>query len=198
MTTHPRPWHAGSLFTAGPRRPLTISDRALWLARLHRALADQALAGKEYLVGRALLRLLGQEGRLDPAQDTLATIAACSRRTAQRALERLRDLGLVRWTRRLVRRGWRAEQASNAYELVPGAACERQPDAEPRIIGKGGWCPRAAKTGGNARKPAVELMEGLVPRAEALAALAEVRRRREALLQAPSRTVSPDPWRPRR
>ena len=30
-----------------------------------------------------------------------------------------RGLGLLRWQRRLVRTGWRAEQTSNAYELVP-------------------------------------------------------------------------------
>jgi hypothetical protein len=29
--------------------------------------------------------------------------------------------GLLRWERRLVRNGWRCEQTSNAYELVPTA-----------------------------------------------------------------------------
>jgi hypothetical protein len=32
-----------------------------------------------------------------------------------------RDLGLLRWQRRLVRNGWRAEQTSNAYELLTAA-----------------------------------------------------------------------------
>ena len=115
---HPRPWHQGSLFTAGPRRQLGIGERALWLARLHAALAARQLSAAQYLVGRAMERLLGQDGRLDPSQGYLAQLAACSRRTAQRALERLQGLGLVRWVRRLVRAGWRAEQTSNAYELV--------------------------------------------------------------------------------
>jgi hypothetical protein len=30
----------------------------------------------------------------------------------------MRGLGLLRWDQRLVRAGWRAEQTSNAYELV--------------------------------------------------------------------------------
>jgi hypothetical protein len=33
----------------------------------------------------------------------------------------MRDLGLLRWDQRLIRSGWRAEQTSNSYELVPTA-----------------------------------------------------------------------------
>ena len=116
---HPRPWHAGSLFVPGPRRVLGIGERCLWLARLEQALATGQITAAHYLVGRALLRLLGEDGRLDPGHDYLATLARCGRRTVQRALARLQEIGLVRWARRLVRTGWRAEQTSNAYELVP-------------------------------------------------------------------------------
>jgi hypothetical protein len=147
---HPRPWHRGSTFTPGPRRVLSIGERCLWLARLEHAFATSQLTASQYLVGRALLQLLGEDGRLDPGHAYLGEIARCSRRTVQRALERLQEIGLVRWTRRLVRAGWRAEQASNAYELVPDSqpqtpkappastrgrrlACERQPDAQPPV-----------------------------------------------------------------
>jgi hypothetical protein len=147
---HPRPWHAGSLFTPGPRRTLGIADRCFWLARLEDAFTSRHLPPAHYLVGRALLRLLGEDGRLDPSHDCLTKLARCSRRTVQRALARLQELDLLRWARRLVRAGWRTEQTSNAYELVPDGrpqtlpappartrgrrlACERQSDAQPPL-----------------------------------------------------------------
>jgi hypothetical protein len=118
---HPRPWHAGSLFDAGPRRPLSIGDRCLWLGKLSNALQARQVSGKEYLAGRALLAFIGDDGRLDPSHAAIAERACCSERTVRRALVRLEALGLLRWQRRLVRQpgAWRAEQTSNAYEMVP-------------------------------------------------------------------------------
>jgi len=118
---HPRPWHTGSLFTAGPRRPLGFADRCLWLAKLGNALQARHVGGKEYLAARALLSFIGDDGRLDPCQAAIAERARCSERTVRRALVRLEAPGLLRWQRRLVRLpgAWRTEQASNAYELVP-------------------------------------------------------------------------------
>jgi hypothetical protein len=118
---HPRPWHAGSLFVPGPRRPLSLGDRCLWLGKLGNALQAQQISGKEYLAGRALLSFIGEDGRLDPSHAAIAERACCSERTARRALVRLEALGLLRWQRRLVRRpgAWRSEQTTNAYELVP-------------------------------------------------------------------------------
>jgi hypothetical protein len=118
---HPRPWHAGSLFVSGPRRPLSLGDRCLWLGKLGNALQARQISGKEYLAGRALLSFLGEDGRLDPSHAAIAERARCSERTVRRALARFDALGLLRWQRRLVRRpgAWRSEQTSNAYELVP-------------------------------------------------------------------------------
>jgi hypothetical protein len=116
---HPRPWHAGSLFDAGPRRPLSIGDRCLWLGKLSNALKGQQLSGKEFLVGRSLINLLGEDGRLDPSEAYLAERAMVSPSTVWRAKRRLEGLGLLRWQRRLTRAGWRTEQTSCAYELVP-------------------------------------------------------------------------------
>jgi hypothetical protein len=118
---HPRPWHAGSLFVSGPRRPLSLGDRCLWLGKLGSALQARQISGKEYLAGRALLSFIGEDGRLDPSHAAIAARAGCSERTVRRALVRFDALGLLRWQRRLVRQpgAWRAEQASNAYELVP-------------------------------------------------------------------------------
>jgi Helix-turn-helix domain len=113
------PFHAHSLFTAGPRRPLTIGERALWLARLDTARRARRITPGHELVARALLKRLGLDGRLDPAQDTLAHDAGLSDRTVRRALRALADAGLLTWQRRLVRDGWRCRQASNAYALLP-------------------------------------------------------------------------------
>ncbi len=54
----------------------------------------------------------------DPRQRSLARAARCSVRSVQRALVRLHELGLLTWTRRVVRcSGWRA-QVANAYRLT--------------------------------------------------------------------------------
>jgi hypothetical protein len=45
----------------------------------------------------------------------------CHPTTARRALQRLRELGLVQWVRRLVRgsdTGWRAAQTKQCLQLV--------------------------------------------------------------------------------
>src|SRR4051794_29249493 len=112
-------FHAHSVFGAGPRRPLTIGERALWLARLDAARRARRITPGHELVARALLKRLGPDGRLDPAQDTLAHDTGLSDRTVRRALRALADAGLLTWQRRLVRDGWRCRQTSNAYCLVP-------------------------------------------------------------------------------
>lgn len=115
---HPRPWHAGSLFGAGPRRPLDRNGRRLWLAMVDNARRAGHLTALHLETARALLRRLSVDGQLDPAHATIARDASCSERTVRRALAVLADLGLLRWQRRLVRAGWRTEQTSNAYEIL--------------------------------------------------------------------------------
>jgi hypothetical protein len=51
----------------------------------------------------------------------VANDADCEERSVRRATDALRGLGLLRWQRRIVRSGWRVEQISNAYELLPAA-----------------------------------------------------------------------------
>jgi hypothetical protein len=75
-----------------------------------------------------LVNLLGADGRLDPSHATLAALASVSEDTVHRQLDRMRALGLLFWQRRLVRdeaTGWRCEQTSNAYVLLP-SACDPQ------------------------------------------------------------------------
>lgn len=62
--------------------------------------------------------LAGWGAGRSPRHGQLARACCCSTRTVQRALARLHALGLLSWTRRVVRGpGWRA-QISNAYQLL--------------------------------------------------------------------------------
>lgn len=119
---HPRPWHRGSLFGDGPRRRLDRNERARfrYLVDAHHRAGRIARAHRD--IGHALVKRLSITGRCDPSQQTLAADVGCSARTVRRANVRMRTLGLLRWQTRLVRADWRAEQTSNAYELVPTAA----------------------------------------------------------------------------
>jgi hypothetical protein len=143
---HSRPWHRDSLFGDGPRRPLDREQRAVWRARLDLHRRAGRITALHALVGLALARRLGTDGRLDPSHDTIADDTGCSARTVRRALAALAGCGLARWTRRLVRDGWRAVQASSAYELLTGAPasvpCDGQDGRETRktrfSLGAGG------------------------------------------------------------
>jgi len=138
------PWHAQSLFTAGPRRIFSFGDRALWLARLHTARLARVITAAHAEVARALLRRLGPDGRLDPSQATLAADTGLDERTIRRALRRLADASLLTWQRRLVRVGWRAAQTSNAYELVPAGPALPAPLLRHRGNGSAGSLSGAA------------------------------------------------------
>ena len=114
---HPRPWHRGSVYGDGPRVPLCRERRAVWKARLTLFRRAGRLTPLFEDIGLALLRRLGTDGRLDPAQQTVAEDVACDERTVRRALVALKACGLVLWVKRL--RG-RAVQTSNAYALTIG------------------------------------------------------------------------------
>lgn len=123
---HPRPWHRGSLFGAGARRPLDRNQRARFRYLLNAHTRAHRLTDKHEKVGLALLKRLGTDGQCDPAQATLAEDAGCDERTVRRANDRMRELGLISWQRRLARAGWRTEQTSNQYELLT--------DAQPPVL----------------------------------------------------------------
>jgi hypothetical protein len=84
-------------------------------------------------VGEALVKRLGEDGRCDPSYACLATDADCSVRTVQRACDAMRALGLLRWTRRLMRNGPYVEQTSNAFELTPASAAATLPSGSTRL-----------------------------------------------------------------
>ena len=101
-------------------------------------------------VALALLRRLGTDGRLlTRPSNTLAADVACGERTAGRSTMALRGVGLIRWTCRIVRNGWRCEQTSNQYEILPSAvppvpACDRHPGRETRKIDIS-YCPQVSE-----------------------------------------------------
>ncbi|HTW71149.1 MAG TPA: hypothetical protein VME47_14760 [Acetobacteraceae bacterium] len=173
---HPKPWHRGSVFGDGYRRPLDREKRARfrYLLNAHHRGGKLTRAARD--VGEALLRRLGTDGQCDPCHATLASDAACCDRTVRRATAAMRDLGLLRWQTRLVRAGWRAEQTSNAYELVPTLAA-------PPVL------PRVRCGGQNVRESRkVEIQSSLplpspAERQAAIEALARVRAARTALLR---------------
>ena len=111
-------WHRNSIFGIGPRVPLDREHRARWKAILlmHRRPGRLTIAAAQ--VGRVLLDMLGEDGRLDPCHATIAARACVSIATVIRSLAQLRALGFVTWVRRLVRTTWRAEQTSSAYCLA--------------------------------------------------------------------------------
>lgn len=123
---HSRPWHRGSVFGDGPRQALDPDRRRAWLARVEAERRAGTLPAQQANVAKALLKRLGEDGRCDPSHATLAADSGAGERTVRRALDALRELKLLRWERRLVRRAWpegglgaqRAEQTSNAYELL--------------------------------------------------------------------------------
>ena len=116
-------WHRNSEFGPGPRQPLDREQRAVWRARVELARRAGRITALHAQVGLALLRRLGQDGRLDPSHATLAADAGVGERTVRRALAALAGCGLLRWVRRLARDAasrWRATQISSAYALSLG------------------------------------------------------------------------------
>ena len=82
----------------------------------------------------------GIGGACWPSHETLADRAGCCVRTVQRALKQALDLGLVSWSERRVKAGWRWLRTSNWYRFaVPGGAVQmgqRRPRSAPATTGQ--------------------------------------------------------------
>jgi hypothetical protein len=115
-------WHSGSIFGSGPRIPLDREQRARYRALLLLNRRPGRLTLSASVIGRVLLDMLGEDGRLDPSHATIAARARVSIATVVRSLAQLRAFGFVSWVRRLVRTAWRAEQTSSAYVLAVPAS----------------------------------------------------------------------------
>jgi len=129
-----RRFRNASTFGAGRRAPLDRNARArfIWLVKQDRRHGRISATGED--VGLELVKMLGEDGRLDPSHETIRARVGCKAvSTVRRQLNRLRDLGRITWERRLRRdagTGWRAEQISNAYILQP---CTCDADCRPGV-----------------------------------------------------------------
>ena len=89
-----------------------------WRARIWREFHADNLTRAYRDVLLTLQTFRGTGGLCVPSHATLADRARCSSRTVQRALVQAQVLGLVSWTERRVRAGWRWLRTSNAYRLA--------------------------------------------------------------------------------
>jgi hypothetical protein len=96
-----------------------------WTARIWAEFRSGNLtrAWRDALLTLATFR--GHGGMICPSHASVAARTALAPKTVERALHAARDLGLIAWSERRVRRGWRWLKTSNLYRLiVPDAAVE--------------------------------------------------------------------------
>lgn len=90
-------------------------DRKLHEARLWAARQAGDITHAALNVGLVLCRYVNHKGRCWPSMETLAAGAGCSTRTVQRAVNALRDAGLLVWVSEWAR--WNRRD-SNRYTLL--------------------------------------------------------------------------------
>src|SRR5438270_7084794 len=131
-----------------------IAPPITWCGHVRRAHRDGHLTRHYRDVLIELHGYRGTGGIAWPAHATLAERAECCVRTVQRALEAARELGLVSWSTRRLRAGWRSLRSSNAYRLQRP---QKPLEAAPGRSGLGAACaPRrpAGRPSGPGRQPA--------------------------------------------
>jgi DNA-binding transcriptional MocR family regulator len=103
----------------------------------------------------------GAGGACIPSHATLAERARCSASTVLRACQQARQLGLVDWSERRIRRGWRWLRTSNAYRFAVPTGDVQAADRAPRRTN------RQSAAGGESqsKKGALEEMMRLAARA---------------------------------
>ncbi len=89
-----------------------------WTNRVWREFRAENLTRAYRDVLLTLQTFRGAGGLIIPAHATLAERAKCCVRTVQRALAQGARLGLVSWSERRLRAGWRWLRTSNSYRLV--------------------------------------------------------------------------------
>jgi hypothetical protein len=180
---HPHPWHRGSVFGPGPRKPLDGNQKARWRFRVSLEARAGRITPKGEWVLDDLLKHLARDGRCDPSHERLAAGAHTDASTVLRTLKAAAALGLLTWQRRIVRTGWRTAQTSNAYALNPhplGPAPDHPPPVSRALnleSGSTGTLPVAV-----AAEALTGRLQGALPGFETrfAAKLAEERRQRQA------------------
>lgn len=111
-----------------------------WITRIWREhrVGNLTRAHRDVLLTLHTYRASG--GCAWPSHKTLADRAGCCVRTVQSALKAARDLGLVQWTERRVRAGWRWLRTSNLYQFLrPEAPVVQGDRPRHRTTGKICW-----------------------------------------------------------
>jgi hypothetical protein len=132
-------WRKIAQFAPGPRCPLNRDQRGIMRQRFRAARLGRHITALHEQIGLEGLRILGSDGRLDPAHATLASRVACCERTVSTAFRRFRNLGLMDWVQRLVRLGQQVRQTSNAYffrltgPIPERIRCDRKPCREAHL-----------------------------------------------------------------
>jgi hypothetical protein len=88
----------------------------------HPAAENRPISGFLAASCESRVKHVGRDGQCDPSHATLASEVQCGQRTVRRAINTMKNLGLLLWQTRIVRAGWRTEQTSSAYEFTPTAA----------------------------------------------------------------------------
>lgn len=114
---HPRPYHLPAIFGPGPRVPMPPARLAVWKALLHQERRPGRVTIAAHQIGLALASIISPDGDLCVSHGFLAARVGVRESTVYRCMVRLRDCGLVTWTRRLVRIGPYVRQGANAYQL---------------------------------------------------------------------------------
>jgi len=96
-----------------------------WIAQLNRLTADGVFTDTEARCLWAVPTFRGRGGEIYPSHETIAARAKRSVSTLQRALNKARAAGIIRWTERRVRVGWRWLRTSNCYELLTTGQSDR-------------------------------------------------------------------------
>ena len=107
--------------SSSPAPGFRRAPQPTWTARVWAEFRARNLTRTERDVLLTLRTFRAPGGGCWPSHATLAERTRCSVRTVIRALAAARTLGLVDWTERRVRRGWRWLRTSNLYRLTTPA-----------------------------------------------------------------------------
>lgn len=103
-------------------------DEIGWSAAPNCIVRSTKLSGSAKLVYLSLASRLNYTGGNWPSHTTIAAEASCSVATVKRALNELREAGVIEWESRTDLRGG---QMTNAYRLIVSPAFGAQPPEAP-------------------------------------------------------------------
>lgn len=92
--------------------------RKVWLCRVDQIPTGGVLPNNIKAVAKVLLNMSDRIGVSWPSHETISDRADVSVSVVKRALKALREAGVLEWSKRFVRNGWKVVQSSNSYRLI--------------------------------------------------------------------------------